>query len=387
MLVKAHNYQTVALVSRLLLVLVALAVFSAASRAQGSTYDFRIFFPVDDSRFNPQYLENARTLSRIDSIVAVHGTALIDSVKVVAYSSPEGNHQHNLDLALARANSMREYLETAYPDLQGRITTDFGVSPWPEKRVRSELVRLRFAAFRLSFPYDIHIPVPELPEDFEIDESLYTLDLPGDEFIIADEKLPGVVIPAYAVEREKVMIAAIKTNVLYDVLSAYNVELEFPIADRFSVVIEDVFPWWETSNKYCLQMWELGAEARYWFRPWDPKGTDKLEGFFAGIYGMSSKYDFQWISDVDYQGEYWSAGITGGWTTSLGREKWANLELSLGLGFLQTDYRSYLPTDVYDKLIRNPYITGRASYFGPTKAKISLVVPIRVNRKKEVRYE
>lgn len=385
MLVKVHYYPTFTLIFKFLVVLAAIFVFSLASRAQGSTYDFRIYFPVDDSRFNPEYLENIRTLARIDSIVAVHGTELIDSVKVVAYSSPEGNQKHNLELAEARANSMRRYLESAYPDLLGRISTDFGVSPWPEKRTRSELVRLRFAAFRLSFPYAIHIPVPDL--DFEIDESFYVLDLPEEEPAVSYDAVQAVNIPAYVYEREKVMIAAVKTNVLYDLVTAYNVEIEVPIADRFSVLVEDVFPWWETSFKYCLQMWEMGAEARYWFRSWDPKGTDKLLGFFAGIYGMSSKYDLQWISDVDYQGEYWSAGVTGGWTTALGREKWANLELSLGLGYLQTDYRSYLPTDAYDKLIRNPYITGRASYFGPTKLKVSIVVPIRVNRKKEVRYE
>ncbi|MBQ3820169.1 MAG: hypothetical protein II809_01745, partial [Bacteroidales bacterium] len=151
MLVKVHYHQTFTLIFKFLVVLVAIFVFSLASRAQGRTYDFRIYFPVDDSRFNPEYLENTRTLARIDSIVAVHGTELIDSVKVVAYSSPEGNQKHNLDLAEARANSMRRYLESAYPDLLGRISTDFGVSPWPEKRTRSELVRLRFAAFRLSF--------------------------------------------------------------------------------------------------------------------------------------------------------------------------------------------------------------------------------------------
>ena len=385
MLVKVHYYPTFTLIFKFLVVLAAIFVFSLASRAQGSTYDFRIYFPVDDSRFNPEYLENIRTLARIDSIVAVHGTELIDSVKVVAYSSPEGNQKHNLELAEARANSMRRYLESAYPDLLGRISTDFGVSPWPEKRTRSELVRLRFAAFRLSFPYAIHIPVPEL--DFDIDESFYVLDLPEEEAAVSYDAVQAVNILAYVYEHEKVMIAAVKTNVLYDLVTAYNVEIEVPIADRFSVLVEDVFPWWETSFKYCLQMWEMGAEARYWFRSWDPKGTDKLLGFFAGIYGMSSKYDLQWISDVDYQGEYWSAGVTGGWTTALGREKWANLELSLGLGYLQTDYRSYLPTDAYDKLIRNPYITGRASYFGPTKLKVSIVVPIRVNRKKEVRYE
>ena len=55
---------------------------------------------------------------------------------------------------------------------------------------------------------------------------------------------------------------------------------------------------------------------------------------------------------------------------------------------LSNSHRSICRSRVHHhKLIRNPYITGRASYFGPTKLKVSIVVPIRVNRKKEVRYE
>ena len=181
-------------------------------------------------------------------------------------------------------------------------------------------------------------------------------------------------------------MAALKTNLLYDLATVYNLALEIPVWDRLSVVVEDTFPWWETSFKYCLQMWEIGGEVRYWFKSWDPKGADKLLGFFAGAYGMSSKFDFQWLNSVDYQGEYWSAGLTGGWSTTLGRRKWANLELSLGLGYLHTDWRHYLPTDVYDKLIRDKSGAGHLDYlFGPTKAKVSLVIPIC--NKKEVRHE
>ena len=58
-----------------------------------------------------------------------------------------------------------------------------------------------------------------------------------------------------------------------------------------------------------------------------------------------------------------------------------------GLGFLHADYRNYLPTDVYDKLIRNPYVTGTVSWLGPTKLKVSLVVPINIKQKRRVSYE
>ena len=102
---------------------------------------------------------------------------------------------------------------------------------------------------------------------------------------------------------------------------------------------------------------------------------------------MSSKYDFQYDRSLNYQGEYWSAGLTAGYAMPIGRKKRVNLEFSLSLGYLQSDYRHYQPTGDYDKLIRDKYNIGKVSYFGPTKAKVSLVIPINIPGKKEVRYE
>jgi len=153
-------------------------------------------------------------------------------------------------------------------------------------------------------------------------------------------------------------------------------------------MVEDVFPWWETSNKYCFQMWEMGIEGRFWLKPWDVNGTQKLRGWFAGPYVMSSKYDFQYDTSINYQGEYWSVGATAGYAMPIGRKKRLNLEFSLSLGYLQSPYRHYMPTDSYDKLIRDPSVVGTVKYFGPTKAKISLVLPINVpTKKQEVNHE
>lgn len=173
----------------------------------------------------------------------------------------------------------------------------------------------------------------------------------------------------------------VKTNLLYDAVTALNVEVEIPIGSRFSLLAEDVFPWWHIGNKYALQMVELGAETRFWFTPWEKKSTRKMRGWFVGAYGMSAKYDFQLDTSVDYQGEYWSAGLSGGYVMPIGKKKNMTLEFSIALGFLQTDYRHYLPTDDYLKLIRDPYNVGTVSYFGPTKAKVSLVIPINFGKK------
>ena len=183
-------------------------------------------------------------------------------------------------------------------------------------------------------------------------------------------------------------IIAVKTNMLYDLVTALNVEVEIPIANRFSIAAENVFPWWETGNKYCFQLWEMGAEARVWLKAWDARSREKLRGWFAGVYAMSGKFDFQFDKKLNYQGEFWSAGATLGYTTTLGRKEWGNLEFSISDGYLEAPYRHYYPTDDYSKLMRDKSEQGTLySYFiYPTKAKVSLVIPIP-GKKKEARHE
>ena len=132
-------------------------------------------------------------------------------------------------------------------------------------------------------------------------------------------------------------------------------------------------------------MWEIGVEGRYWFRRTPVR--DVLSGHFLGVYLMSSKYDFQWKRDVDYQGEYWSTGLTYGYAMPLGR--YFNLEFSASFGYLSTAYRHYNPSEGYGELVKDPYRQGRMGYVGPTKIKASLVLPMRLPLKKreEVRYE
>lgn len=183
-----------------------------------------------------------------------------------------------------------------------------------------------------------------------------------------------------SVEKDRVLFA-LKTNLVYDLLTMLNLDVEIPVGKNVSVMWEDVFPWWHSGNKTCLQHWEMGPELRFWFRGRNAQPDGKLSGWFVGAYGMTSKYDFQITDKIDYQGEYWSAGLSAGWSKILGkgvffRARPARLELSVAAGYLRTDYRHYLPADDYSMLIRDRYNAGSVSYFGPTKLKVSLVLPI-----------
>ncbi len=178
-------------------------------------------------------------------------------------------------------------------------------------------------------------------------------------------------------EREGGYTPAIKTNLLYDAATVLNASLELPIGRRFSLIVEDVFPWWkwgENKNQYCVQIWEIGFEPRWWF-----KSNGNLKGHFIGLYGKSAMFDLQYDRKFCYQGEYWSAGVSYGYACSLGR--YLQIEFSVSVGYMPITYRQYMPDDAYEHLYLNSDRTGTLKYFGPTKASISLVLPISFRKK------
>ena len=78
----------------------------------------------------------------------------------------------------------------------------------------------------------------------------------------------------------------------------------------------------------------------------------------------------------------WSTGLTYGYAMRVGKQKRISLEFSLSVGYLSTGYRNYFPADNYDELYINKLNIGRLRYFGPTKLKVSLVVPINIGYNK-----
>lgn len=176
---------------------------------------------------------------------------------------------------------------------------------------------------------------------------------------------------------------ALKTNLLYDVASALNVELEVPIGKRWSVMGEYMFPWWIYGYKRNLWwLWNHGQngieiiigslEARYWLQ----SGTRQLytpqKGWFIGVFGGTGYYDLERHAK-GYQGEFYMAGVSAGWVKPLSRQ-WL-FELSASAGCLQTRYRHYYAwwrdKDYRYHLYR--LRKDQTSWMGPLKVKMSLV--------------
>lgn len=377
---------------------------------QKSIVGIEVHFRLDKHYLDLKYMGNDVSLRnfahKIDSI----GLQRIDSVVIVSQSSPEGVYEHNLWLSDNRAKTMRKYIESNHPELKEKLFVhpdgesweqlrelvvkdtklkdatkekvlavidadiNIGTKKWRMKQLpvyryllMTYYPRIRNSMFCILYFNEIPIP-PPAPEPE-----------PEPEPVPVWTKIP---VPSASAET---YTFAVKTNLLYDLATALNFELEFPIGKKWSVMVEDVFPWWHGGNKWAFQMWEIGIEGRYWFKRTDAR--EVLTGQFIAPYVMSSKYDFQWKRDINYQGEYWSAGLTYGYAMPI--SKLFNLEFSASFGYLSTAYRHYQPSEGYGELVKDPYKQGRLGYIGPTKLKVSLVLPINLPLKKreEVHYE
>ncbi len=375
---------------------------------QKSLVGVEVHFRLDKYEFDESYMGNDASLKRFAHKIDSIGLERIDSVVIVSQSSPEGVYEHNMWLSKNRAKTMRRHIEATHPELKSKLYVHPDGESWQQLRqyvvkdtklkdaTKAKILsiidadinvgtkkwrmqqlpiyryllmtyypRIRNSMFCILYYNNIPVPVEPEPEP----EPVYPT-------------APKIPVPS--VTRQTYPIA-LKSNLLYDLATALNFEIEIPIGDKWSIMVEDVFPWWHGGNKWAFQMWEMGIEGRYWFHRTPARKV--LSGHFGAVYAMSAKYDFQWKRDINYQGEYWSAGITYGYAMPI--SKLFNLEFSASFGYLSTAYRHYLPSADNSVLVKDPFEHGRMNYIGPTKLKVSLVMPVEIPIKKieEVRYE
>lgn len=167
---------------------------------------------------------------------------------------------------------------------------------------------------------------------------------------------------------------AVRTNLL---VPALNIGAEVPLGNSWSFSVDYYYPWlWPSpKNKECFELLGWSVEGRYWFGK-DRKAEDRLKGHSIGVYGAVGYYDFEW-NYKGRQGEFVSAGVDYTYSLPVGRKKRVNLEFTVAVGCIHSWAKSYVVSGEYGQLHPEPGIV-LFDYVGPTKAAVSLVVPIRV---------
>ena len=159
---------------------------------------------------------------------------------------------------------------------------------------------------------------------------------------------------------------ALKSNLLYDALLVPNLALEASIGSGWTLGAGGMLAWWSKDAKH--RYWRIyggDLEIRKYFGALSK--SKPLQGHHLGIYGDFLTYDFE-FGAKGYQSKVtYAAGIRYGYSHPIGKR--LNLDFALGIGYLHSNYKTYVPRDgcyVYQE-------TKKRKWLGPTQAEISLV--------------
>lgn len=386
---------------------------AAHARDSIITEKFAIYYRFDKIDIDTAYLDNPRQIEHI--INYLQKSERIDSITIYAWASPEGAYHHNRWLSAERAKAARRFLLKHTPDSTRLNAGKIKISPlaenWPGlldqvekhytrhdrekvlKILRTEGIGDETRKWRLkqldggyTWNYLVRRYMPELRAATwicvweKVAEYVEPLPMTEDRVDEVPSPLTEIKGNRTPVERDfpvvedttiQRTILALKTNLLYDAVTALNYSIEVPVNEHFSVQFEQHTPWWlSRDNRYCLQFLSLGAEFRWWFL-----SEEVLQGHFLGLHAWSGTGDVQWKTSGCYQFDFWSAGLTYGYAMPIGKH--LNLEFSISAGYARIPYQHYIPTDDWSILIKDKNNVGTLQYFGPTKAEISLVIPIK----------
>lgn len=161
---------------------------------------------------------------------------------------------------------------------------------------------------------------------------------------------------------------SIKTNLLYDATTTFNLGGEIRLSDYLTLDMSVSYNPWTFSENRKFKHVLVQPELRYWI-------YEPFNGHFLGAHLLYSHFNagnlpFGSLRDNRYQGNAYGLGFSYGYQWILSRH-W-NLEATLGLGYMYLDYSRYDCKDCGAKTGE-----GHKNYFGPTKAGISLIYIIK----------
>lgn len=386
---------------------------------------YSLYFDAGSSSIDRSFHGNGRVLDVMESDIrkTLKAERIIpDSLLILSTSSPDGDISYNRNLAEARAESTRKLLLRMFPEFRNAtILIDHLDEDWdglrqvlkthPEFPQREEMLAILDDQ---TTGDDKEKELKECKEGWQylLDNHMYSLrhssvtlcvvlDGVVDEFVrvVPMNKVEYIAHTPVFMSPEKPMpysdrqgeyvwrkmIFAPRMNLL---VPGFNIGVEVPIKDNWSVGADAYFPWLlDKGNRWCVELLGGFVDARYWFpgNKYKWSRTEKLQGHAVGIYAGAGMYDMQWKRN-GAQGEFIDFGVDYTFALPLADNK-LRMEFNIGLGLLRTWYRPYYTSSDYADLIKEPGIKFNATNFiGPTRASVSLVVPIVVKTKAPKAY-
>jgi hypothetical protein len=397
------------------------------------TLHLTVYFHKNILTIDDAYRENGYTIHDFCFQLGQYlkdSRATLDELVIYGSASPEGSYNNNVRLAKGRAHSIGDRIAA----IEGLDSTRIGYEyipedwdglaaildtldrPWAKEALdivrqtpqwdtingkEIEARKERFMAFRGGEPWawlDKNV-FPELraagggiscvithPAPVVYRDTVYVgVPVPYEVEVEKVLPVPVPVKPLYPGEGKK-MILAVRTNVL--AIPFTNVGVEVPIGEHWSVGADWYSPWiWRKKHRqhldaqgWCFEFQAADIEGRYWFTNHKKQPVQRLLGHSIGVYVAAGHYDFErnWTG---HQGEFVNVGADYlyAWPIFGGR---MHLEAEIGIGFIYSKAKGY-ECLVHDDVIYHSSGRDRViTWFGPTRAQLSLVVPIYVHARK-----
>lgn len=203
---------------------------------------------------------------------------------------------------------------------------------------------------------------------------------------------PAAPAPDSVKEYDRKPIFSLRTNLLVPLL---NVGLQVPIGNRFSIGADWYYPFlyrnWseQLAQTNCFQALSPGIDFRVYLGKKHAKGREnwqyRLSGHSIGIYASCGRYDVEWQFKGE-QAKFANAGIDYMYSARIGKRRRLRMDFSVGVGYCRSksvEYQVFRPGG-------KAYKTGMirdVNWIGPTKATVSLVIPINKKVEKEKKDE
>lgn len=337
------------------------------------------YFPRGSSSLDASFGDNGASLVRLRMAVDSLGPSL-SSIYVRASASPEGPALLNWELSAARAQAVEVFLTDSLDispfAVHHEIVGGEGDPLTPElfPRHRKASVTLSFQDTAASPRDTVYVQVPVYRQD---------------TIFVAARETPPITDERTSLKKSYVsgkrMLLAVRTNAL--ALPLLNMGVEVPLGRHWSLGADYYYPWlWRPRHgegiDYSGSAFELLAldlEARYWFgRRHSPSG-ERLLGHSLGIYSAVGYYDFE-RNASGYQGEFLNVGVDWLYACPIfgGR---MHLEFELGVGYIYSVARPYDCFEPGGKCFAQSGVRRYVRWWGPTRAQVSLVVPVYVGKK------
>lgn len=382
-------------------------------------------FRVGQSNVDPSYYKNALALETVKSSIknfSDEGREV--SVNIIGLTSPEGNASTNTGIAWRRAENSRHFiLSNLSGNIDPKISIRNGGINWSGLRTvlkaahkfpgRDETLNiLDNISSDGKLPYnDIErikqlyggriwerlnddyfpelrsalITIYSQPQAAESSDRATAHEVQSDTVDINSLTVENANVDTVLIAETEILVTeektvrpfymSVSTNMLYDAILLPNIGMEFYLGKNWSISGNWMYGWW--NNNHHHKYWRAyggDLELRKWLG--SASKRKPLTGHHLGIYAQILLYDFEFGGKGQMSGKpganiwekaSYAAGLEYGFALPVARR--LNIDFTVGIGYLSGDYYEYIPED-------NHYVwlnTKKRSWFGPTKAQISLV--------------